>query len=112
MSNPPIHKELAAGRWQQMPFVEQMANIGSEVGRAFNWRNKGNEAYAQNAFERALELIDLTLASTRNFPKLKEVARTREALVDYFCFSNEYASTETAFVNYFLAFNYAARRNS
>lgn len=109
---PPIHKELAAGRWQQFSFDEQMANIGSEVGRAFNWRRKGNEVYAQQAFERALELIDLTLASTRSFPKLKELARTREAFVDYFCFSNEYGSTETAFVNYFLAFNYAARRNS
>ncbi len=29
-----LHDSLAAGRWQQMTLVEQMANIGSEVGRA------------------------------------------------------------------------------
>ena len=34
------HKELAAGRWQQMPFIEQMANIGSEVERALKDRGR------------------------------------------------------------------------
>jgi hypothetical protein len=28
-----VHKELAAGRWQTLSFMEQMANIGSEVER-------------------------------------------------------------------------------
>lgn len=35
-----FHKELAQGRWAQMPLAEQMANIGSEVSRAFNWQKK------------------------------------------------------------------------
>jgi hypothetical protein len=39
------HKELAAGRWQQMSLVEQMANVGSEVGRALNWRAKVSTNY-------------------------------------------------------------------
>ncbi len=30
------HKELFAGRWKTLPFVEQMTTIGSEVERAFN----------------------------------------------------------------------------
>ncbi len=29
-----LHAGLAAGRWYQMTLVEQLANIGSEVGRA------------------------------------------------------------------------------
>jgi hypothetical protein len=32
-----IHKELAAGRWLEFSFMEQMANIGSEVERAIKW---------------------------------------------------------------------------
>jgi hypothetical protein len=36
------HKELAAGRWKELSFIEQMANIGSEI-------------------ERALELLGLTI---------------------------------------------------
>jgi len=33
------HKELAAGRWNKLSFVEQMANVGSEVERTINWRS-------------------------------------------------------------------------
>lgn len=105
------HQELAAGRWAQFSFVEQMANIGSEVERALNWRAKKNAAYSAQACERALELIDLTLASAKNQPQLKEVARMREAIVDYFNGSNEYKSTDELWRKYFLHFGYAARRN-
>jgi len=104
------HKELAAGRWKQMPFIEQMANIGSEVERALNWRAKHNEAYSRQAFERALELTDLTLESVSEFPRLKELARLREALVDSFFGSNEFKSSDDLWRRYFLNFTYAARR--
>ena len=102
---------LAAGRWRQLTFLEQMANIGSEVERALNWRAKKNEVYSQGAFERALELMDLTLDAHKDFPRLKEVARTREAWVDYFSGTNEYGSTEVSWKKYFLAFTFAARRD-
>ena len=55
------HKDLAAGRWEQLSLVEQMANIGSEVERALNWRKKGNLDYSLKACERALELFDLKI---------------------------------------------------
>jgi predicted mannosyl-3-phosphoglycerate phosphatase (HAD superfamily) len=94
-----------------MPFVEQMANIGSEVERALNWKARNNAAYCQQAFERALELIDLTLDDVRNHYRFKELARVREAIVDYFSGLNEFASTELLWKKYFLSFTYAARRN-
>ena len=103
------HKELAAGRWKELSFIEQMANIGSEVERALNWQAKNNQAYSQLAFERALELIDLTLDSAKGFARLKEVARVREAIVDYFSGQNEFKSTEALWRKYFLCFAYAAR---
>jgi hypothetical protein len=105
------HKDLAAGRWNQLSFVEQMANIGSEVERALNWRAKHNAAYAQQAFERSLELIDLTLEGLRGYARLKEVARLREALVDYFLGENQFKFTDVSLKNYFLNFTVAARRN-
>jgi hypothetical protein len=103
------HKELAAGGWGKLSFVEQMANIGSEVERAIQWRKKNNPAYSRSAFERALELLDLTLDSKLAHPRLKELARVREALADHFVFDNSYHSTDENWHNYFLAFNYAAR---
>ena len=76
------HKQLAAGRWQKFSFLEQMANIGSEAGRAINWKNKGREEYSRLAFERALELLDLTIADPKNKQRLRELLRLREVLAD------------------------------
>lgn len=106
------HKELAAGRWQELTLVEQMANIGGEVERALAWREKGNAEYSRKAFERALELIDLTMAHPHRASNLKEVARLREALVDYFHGDNEFKSSESSWRKYFLHFTYAARRHT
>jgi len=105
------HKDLAAGRWKEMPFMEQMANIGSEVERALKWRAKNNAAYCRQAFERALELIDLTLENGARYACLKEIARMREALVDYFAGQNEFKSSQDSWRRYFLPFAYAARKN-
>ena len=104
------HKDLAAGRWSQLSFLEQMANIGSEVERALNWRIKKNIDYSQKAFERALELIDLTLDNDEKYTHLKEIARMREAIVDYFFGVNQFVSSESSWRNYFSAFTYASRR--
>ena len=107
----PQHKDLADGRWNKLSFIEQMANIGSEVERALNWQAKHNAAYSQKAYERALELVDLTLDCAMSFARLKELARVREAIVDYFSGSNQFMSTENLWRKYFSNFTYAARRN-
>jgi hypothetical protein len=103
------HKDLSSGRWNNLSFAEQMANIGSEVGRAISWRNKDNQGYSQLALDRALELLDLTVSDKKNILRLREVLRTREALADYLFFDNSYHSTDAIWQSYFLAFNYAAR---
>jgi hypothetical protein len=105
------HKNLASGGWQKLSFFEQMANIGSEVERTIKWKNKGNAEYSQMAFDRALELLDLTVSMEKNKSHLKELLRAREALADYFVFDNDYQSTDKSWQNYFYAFNFAARIN-
>ena len=102
------HKDLAAGRWQKLSLIEQMANIGSEVERSLKWREKNNADYSARACERALELLDLTLDSPNNRSHLKEIARVREAVVDYFFGANQFASSEKSWRRYFLEFAYAA----
>ena len=104
------HKQLAQGRWQKLTLMEQLANVGSEVDRTIIWREKKAE-YSRMAFERALELLDLTLEDEKNKKRLKEISRVREALVDYFTGKNEYASTDELWQDYFFAFNFAARIN-
>ncbi|MDD5574946.1 MAG: hypothetical protein PHH75_07195 [Candidatus Omnitrophica bacterium] len=105
------HKELSSGRWSKLSFFEQMANIGSEVERALNWQARKDAAYSRKAAERALELLDLTLDNASGPAKLKELARTREIMVDYFFGSNEFKSSESSWRKYFLPFTFAARRH-
>jgi hypothetical protein len=105
------YKNLAAGRWNNLSSGEQMANVGSEVERTIKWKEKGNADYCYRAFERALELLDLTIADEKNRKRLKEVVRVRESLADHFYFDNEYRSTDASWSRYFHGFNYAARVN-
>ncbi|MCX5657716.1 MAG: hypothetical protein NTZ48_05785 [Candidatus Omnitrophica bacterium] len=105
------HKDLAAGRWSKLSFLEQMANIGGEVERALNWRAKNNISYCQQAVERALELISLTIEGVRNSAHLKELVRVREAILDYFFGANQFISSDILWRKYFSHFAYATRRN-
>ena len=102
------HKNLAAGRWNELSFFNQMANIGSEIERTIKWKNK-NAEFSKMAFERALELLDLSLADSKNKKRFREIARVREAIVDHFFCENDYASSDESWQKYFFAFNYAAR---
>jgi len=103
------HRELAKGKWFELSLIEQLANVGSEVERAINWRNKGNAQYSRLAFERALELLGLTIDDPKNKFRLKEPTRLYELLVDYFAGYNIYGSSDKLWHNYFLAFAYAVR---
>ena len=102
------HKTLTVERWQQLSLCERLANVGSEVNRAINWREK-NPRYAELALERALELLDLTLLTVAGQEsRLRELARSREALVDFFLGDNQYGSSDALWRKYFDAFAYAA----
>ncbi len=102
---------MTSERWFKLAFFEQMANIGSEVERTILWKEKNNPQYSHMAFERALELLDLTISDKKNIKRLKELLRAREALADHFVFDNEYKSTDKSWRDYFYPFNWAARLN-
>jgi hypothetical protein len=105
----PQHRELAEGRWNLLSFAEQMANIGSEIERTISWRKKGRLEISSRAFERALELMDLTIADAKNLTRLRELLRVREAISDHFYFDNFYQSTPESWQRYFGSFLIAAR---
>lgn len=87
------HKELAEGRWEEMPFNLQMGNIGSEVSRSLKWQTKHDERRMNMAIDRALELFDLSIKSNKEHARLKEVCRAREEFCDYF-FGKNYFQTD------------------
>lgn len=102
------HPSLAAGRWFKFSLMEQLGNVGSDIERTIQWRKKGDLEYSKQAFERALELLDLTIADPKNKKRLREILRARECLIDYFMYNNEYGSTDEFWQQYFYDFGYAA----
>jgi hypothetical protein len=102
------HRDLAAGGWGTLSLVEQLGNVGSEVGRMRRWHGR-DERLAQGAFERALELLDLTLADSRWRLRLREIARARELLCEAASGGHAYGTTLEDLDRYFLAFAVAAR---
>ena len=102
------HRDLAAGRWGRLSLVEQLANVGSEVGRMRRWQGR-DARLMTGAFDRALELLDITLADPRWRDRLREIARARELLCDAAAGGAEYGTTLEDLDRYFLAFAVAAR---
>jgi len=104
-----LHKNLTPEHWFTFSLNMQLANVGADVARAIRWRNEDNEEFCKYAFERALELLSLTILDPKLSPStLREMCRVRECLIDYFLFDNAYESTDTSWETYFYYFSYLA----
>lgn len=103
-----LHTDLAKGRWFKMSLAEQMGNIGSEIHRLVISKNRDQSRF-DSAFDRALELIDLTLADPRWKTGYKEIARIREVLCDIYFGQNQYNTSIESLDNYFFQFAIIAR---
>ena len=91
---------------------EQLGNVGSEISRAERWKLR-NPELSRGAFYRALELLDLTLADPRlrqSRARLREIARAREVVADFYAGPNQYGSSGPSLQKYFDAYALAARR--
>src|SRR6266581_7870476 len=105
-----IHSSLADGRWFTMSIAEQMANVGSEYERALRWKQRGNASYFQAAFERMLELFDLTIEDQRwRNHRLRELCRVREIVRDQLCSDHPQPWSVPDLKDYFLSFGILAR---
>ena len=103
-----VHANLAAGRWQSLSLMEQLANVGSDVARASRWQGKDPQRCEQ-AFLRALELLDLSIMDARWGGRRKELLRARELLCDAMLGGAVYGSDLASLDRYFFHFAVAAR---
>jgi hypothetical protein len=106
-----IHRDLAAGRWGDLTLAEQLGNAGADVGRAIRAQARGDPDRFAAAVDRALDLLDLTLADDRwAGPRRREIARAREVVCDFLVGDNVYGSTAESTEAWFMAYALAARR--
>ena len=91
-------------KWAALSLIEQMGNIGSEVGRAINSRD--NPQRRDGAIERALDLFSAT-ASCHSGLRLREILRARDEFLSLFYGdSTDFSGVE----RYFHHFAIAARK--
>jgi hypothetical protein len=104
----PQHIELSNGKWQTMSLAEQLGNIGSEYSRASRWKLAGNAPYFEKAFQRLLELFDLTLSDSRwHGARRRELGRARSEVCEQLAGT---AAVSRSLQKYFDAMAIAARR--
>ena len=105
------HPTIPQEKWNALSTIEQMANIGSEVSRAINWKGKDMNTM-QMAVYRALELLALSIGDKKNNRGLKEILRVQECIADYFLGDNTYHFSDQWWQKYFLEYAVAARRHT
>lgn len=96
-------------RWGQMTILEQMGNIGSEVGRAIAAKRHNDDERMDSSIYRALDLFDATtefLVANKS-PRTKEVLRARDQFLSLF-YNNTFEDADNI-ENYFMQYALAAR---
>ena len=100
----------AARRWGRLELVEQLGNVGSEVERAIRAHEAGLSGRFEGAFERALELFDLTAADSRwRGHRQQEILRAREEFCRLFFDREVPPDSARGLRRYFFGFAWAAR---
>ena len=110
MATRALHRNAAAGGWARLELVEQLGNVGSEVERAIKAHQAGRSGRFESAFERALELFDLTAADPRwRGHRCQEILRAREEFCRLFFDSDVPPHSARGLSRYFFGFAWAAR---
>mgnify|MGYP001557868261 FL=1 len=94
---------ISKEKWHSLALLEQLGNIGSEVGRAAKWEGKDENAF-WGAVSRAMDLFDLTQSDKRWKRERKELDRAREVFADAVLGGKEYQSTLPDLEKYFMLF--------
>ena len=85
--------------------------LGASFERAAKAFERGDRDRFENAFERMLELLDLTIEDPkwRTSRRLRELLRLREEVCDVFHGNDSYGTSIETLKRYFLYFGFAAR---
>ena len=75
-----LHRNLESAKWRKFSVKQRELMIANELNRAKNWIEKNDLEEVKNCYERALELLDLTVEITKSASRLKEYLRLREMI--------------------------------
>jgi len=75
-----LHTHLTSEKWVTFGTDKQILMIANEINRAKNWTEKKDFEKVSYCYERALELIDLTVECSKKINFIRELLRYRELL--------------------------------
>lgn len=75
-----LHTHLTSEKWKSYSPDKQILMIANEINRAKNWIEKKDFEKVSHCYERAFELIDLTVDTSKNKSLIKELLRFRELI--------------------------------
>ncbi len=90
-------------RWNKMCISEQILNIGGEVQRALDRKNKGETELSGKYLSKALEWIELTKNDPKNKGRVEEMSIVEDELTDYFG-TNSYNNNDESLMSYWNSF--------
>jgi len=98
-------------KWAELSILEQMGNIGSEVGRAIENQKNGKLSRRNSAVDRAIDLFDATADAwaRKKSPRTKEILRAKEQFLSLF-FLHFDEDEAKGIERYFAQFATAARQ--
>lgn len=100
---------ISSGRWFTLDIFNQLGNVGSEVGRTFEAKKRNDNYDAEQSFFRGIELLDATIADSKNKLRARELKLARELYGALFFNTGEYNETPENIENYFMEFAINAR---
>lgn len=90
--------------WFAMPLGVQISNVGSEVHRAINWKNRGDVQKRNSFCMKAIEFLELMKKDPKNCYRKGELDCCIDELKDYLLGENIYNTTEEQLIKYYDAF--------
>ena len=99
-----LHKTLTQEKWNKFSKKDQVLNIASELSRAGHWLGKEDFEKAKDCYERAFQLVDLTLNGDKWRDRRREIARFREVLA-YLYLNKTSPSLCQFFYNWLIGFS-------
>jgi hypothetical protein len=94
---------MDSNRWNKMCISEQILNIGGEIQRAVDRKEREESNLAQKYLEKALEWIELTKQDPKNQGRIEEIGIVEDELKDYFG-ANKYHNDRFSIMSYWNSF--------
>lgn len=90
--------------WRKLSVSEQLIDVGTEVGRAVDAKERGNSEAARIYLNKALKWLHVTEDDPKNLKRFEELMSVEYELMDYFYGLNRFNNDKDSIMSYWNSF--------